>query len=319
MPPKPNLVTPGEMLAAARHELGVDLPEMEVRTKITRQILAAIEKDEYHKVSGELYVKSFLRTYAVAVGLEPEEILRLYSEFSGEARASGTGLTDDWTEEVQITRIGLPWPRIILAVALVLIGVGVIVLVALRGGDEETAATSRLEGAPAATAEQATGPETASAADTGADSVAAGAPEGAAASGETSREIPPARTVTAPAAPAANAVRFADGRTWSLVLRILCPDKQTLGVKRDAERDFRPALWPVGAEADAPVPDRGVTPGRAYRVREGWALYWGADDHFSLRLGEVTDVEVSVNDVVQNLDGLRPGQELLLDARSAGR
>ena len=114
MTPKPQLVTPGEMLAAARKEAGFSLIELEARTKVPRQTLAAIEQDEYHKVSGELYVKSFLRSYAGEVGLDPAEVLQLYNQFSGTSGAgpSVTGEADVWTEEVRITRIGVPWGRV---------------------------------------------------------------------------------------------------------------------------------------------------------------------------------------------------------------
>ena len=148
MTPKPQLVTPGEMLAAARKEAGLSLIELEARTKVPRQTLAAIEQDEYHKVSGELYVKSFLRAYAGEVGLDPAEVLQLYGQFSGASGGGGSaGEADVWTEEVRITRIGVPWGR----VAAVIVAAAVVVALAVMlwpDGQGEMMPTERTRGQP---------------------------------------------------------------------------------------------------------------------------------------------------------------------------
>ena len=115
------------------------------------------------------------------------------------------------------------------------------------------------------------------------------------------------------------AIVFADGRDWPLVLRLVCRAPQTVGAKCDAERQFRDAVWPQ-SDATAPaLPPASVVAGRAYAVREGYVVYWGARDHFSLRLSDVTAATVTLNGVRQDLTGLRPGQELLLDAAAGGR
>ncbi len=76
-------LTPGEMLAAARAKTALSLEQMAENTKIPLNMLRAIEMDEYHKISGDLYVKSFLRSYAGEVGLDPEEMIELYHLFTG--------------------------------------------------------------------------------------------------------------------------------------------------------------------------------------------------------------------------------------------
>ena len=42
-------------------------------------------------------------------------------------------------------------------------------------------------------------------------------------------------------------------------------------------------------------------------------VYWGADDHFSLRLGHISGVELSFNNKIQDLTRFHAGQEILLD------
>ncbi len=82
----PSQDTPGDLIRAAREAQGISMAEMSERTKIPPPVLDAIERDEYHKVSGALYIKSFLRTCAVEVGLDSDEVLDLYGKFSGEIK-----------------------------------------------------------------------------------------------------------------------------------------------------------------------------------------------------------------------------------------
>ena len=103
---------------------GLTLDEVAERTKIPVPILHSLELDEYHKISGPLYVNSFLRTYAADVGVDPARVLDLYARFSGEvvAGASEPEAPAVWTEEeVTIQRVGLPWVRIGLAAVLIVV------------------------------------------------------------------------------------------------------------------------------------------------------------------------------------------------------
>ncbi len=78
----PSLETPGGMIRSARESQGMSLAELSTRTKIPTRVLEAIERDEYHKVSGALYIKSFLGTCASVLGLENDVVLELYGSFS---------------------------------------------------------------------------------------------------------------------------------------------------------------------------------------------------------------------------------------------
>jgi len=48
----------------------IDINEVERRTKIRAKYLRAMENEEWDLLPGEVYVKSFLRTYAQALGLD---------------------------------------------------------------------------------------------------------------------------------------------------------------------------------------------------------------------------------------------------------
>jgi cytoskeletal protein RodZ len=103
-----DLKTPGELLQAARKTRGLSLADLSAKTKIPDRILEAIELDDYQKVSGALYVKSFLRTYAEYLGLDPQEILDLYHRQPGVNRAEGDSATAKLQDEFKIPETPTP-------------------------------------------------------------------------------------------------------------------------------------------------------------------------------------------------------------------
>ena len=65
----------GETLQAARERKGVDLYRAERDTKIRLRYLSALEDGDYDELPAPVYVKGFLRNYAIYLGLDPEEVL----------------------------------------------------------------------------------------------------------------------------------------------------------------------------------------------------------------------------------------------------
>jgi hypothetical protein len=60
----------GSSLREARTRQGLELPELESRTKIRAKYLRALEADQFDVLPGHSYVKGFLRTYADSLGLD---------------------------------------------------------------------------------------------------------------------------------------------------------------------------------------------------------------------------------------------------------
>ena len=56
----------------------IDINEVETRTKIRAKYLRAIENEEWALLPGDVYVKSFLRTYADYLGLDSRQIIDDY-------------------------------------------------------------------------------------------------------------------------------------------------------------------------------------------------------------------------------------------------
>ena len=56
----------------------IDITDMEVRTKIRAKYLRALENEEWDLLPGPTYVRSFLRTYADALGLDSKLLVEEY-------------------------------------------------------------------------------------------------------------------------------------------------------------------------------------------------------------------------------------------------
>ncbi|RKP55524.1 helix-turn-helix domain-containing protein [Cohnella endophytica] len=70
----------GALLRKAREQRGYTLEDIQEYTKIRKRYLEAIETGEYKVLPGSFYVRAFVKTYAETVGLDAEEVLRLYQK-----------------------------------------------------------------------------------------------------------------------------------------------------------------------------------------------------------------------------------------------
>lgn len=67
--------------ARLRHERelrGMSLEEVARATRIPLASLERVEADRFDDLPGEVFVRGFLRSYARAIGVEPDEILAIY-------------------------------------------------------------------------------------------------------------------------------------------------------------------------------------------------------------------------------------------------
>jgi cytoskeleton protein RodZ len=69
----------GETLREARLRQKLDIADVEERTKIRAKYLRALENEEWVVLPGPTYVKTFLRTYAQFLGLDPKLLVDEYS------------------------------------------------------------------------------------------------------------------------------------------------------------------------------------------------------------------------------------------------
>ena len=65
----------GQVLQRAREEKGISLDDIQRITKIQRRYLEAIERGHFHVLPGHFYARAFIKSYAEAVGLDPNHIM----------------------------------------------------------------------------------------------------------------------------------------------------------------------------------------------------------------------------------------------------
>jgi len=71
----------GEQLRLAREERGIGLREICEQTKISVHYLEAIEANEYKRLPGGVFNRSFIKAYAKCVGYDEREAIEGYTRY----------------------------------------------------------------------------------------------------------------------------------------------------------------------------------------------------------------------------------------------
>ena len=134
----------GETLREARMRQGLDIADVEARTKIRAKYLRALENEEFALLPGSTFVKTFIRTYAELVGLDPHRLMEEYRA-NYEPRDEGEiqTLGPPAAARPERTRRGPPGPprRGVVLLGAVVVVLGVLLVLGLTG-DEEPARQS---------------------------------------------------------------------------------------------------------------------------------------------------------------------------------
>ncbi len=84
----------GGKLRQARERRGISLRQIAASTKIAAAALEALERNDISKLPGGIFSRAFVRSYAMEVGLDPEETVREFLDrFNREAPPSAKALT----------------------------------------------------------------------------------------------------------------------------------------------------------------------------------------------------------------------------------
>jgi cytoskeleton protein RodZ len=309
--------TPGARIHDARLAADLTLEDLAVETRIPLRLLTAIEMDDYDQLSGPLYARSFLRNCADVLELDAERMLadyeRLRTEQDPELPPEQT-----WETVAEVRHVGGLSRRLLWfgAAAVVVVGLMIWFLVA-RGGGGSPVPASLTDGpaAPSTSVSIAT-----------ADTAVVTTPSDSVLVAEEAPGVPPDGRTTAPASvpalPAALPVGdpdlvFAGGETWPLVLRVILERRLDFAVGLDGDRSPRSVEWPRRPAAG--VPATGVAPGRIYAEDGRFVAYWGAADHFVLRLPDAAGVTVTLNGAPQPVPPGSVGRDWVLDASTLGR
>ena len=138
----------GDTLREARMRQQLDIADVEARTKIRAKYLRALENEEFGLLPGSTFVKTFLRTYAEVLGLDPHRLVEEYRtrhepEDELESQQLGPPAATRPEREPRLG-VGPPGPgTVVLGVVIAVIAL--LLVLGLTGGDEDREQASRTE------------------------------------------------------------------------------------------------------------------------------------------------------------------------------
>lgn len=98
----------GEILRTIREKRNISLDEVAGATKIKKEFLEAIEKNDFQKISSEVITKGFIKNYAEFLGLSPESVLSVFKrDFVKNSNQPRVFLKPDfvWTPKLTLVAI----------------------------------------------------------------------------------------------------------------------------------------------------------------------------------------------------------------------
>ncbi|HEY7786851.1 MAG TPA: helix-turn-helix domain-containing protein [Pyrinomonadaceae bacterium] len=90
--------TIGEQLRLARQERGIPLREISDQTRISVHYLEAIETNDFKRLPGGIFNRSFVRAYAKYIGYDEKEAVEAYARY---IREQGDGADEVSTTPLQ--------------------------------------------------------------------------------------------------------------------------------------------------------------------------------------------------------------------------
>lgn len=110
--------TLGEELRRRRERLGIELNDIAQATCISVRFLRAIEDNDFKALPGGLFTRSFIRSFARAVGMDETHALKLYYQQSGEPEPS----QPHFTPSASPIRSGsLRWANVVITGAILVV------------------------------------------------------------------------------------------------------------------------------------------------------------------------------------------------------
>lgn len=119
----------GQKLKEAREGKGISLDQLQEMTKIQKRYLVSIEEGNYSVLPGEFYVRGFIKQYAEAVGLDPEEIAQEHFGRMPVTPTQDVPLRSQQTRETMSrnasSKIMDHMPKMFIALLVIAVGVGI--------------------------------------------------------------------------------------------------------------------------------------------------------------------------------------------------
>src|SRR5688572_8861517 len=120
----------GNTLSRARRARGITIEDAERDTHVSRRYLQALETEDFTIFPAPVYARGFLRTYSRYLGLNPEELIRVFP--NGDLSVDITPLPSVSRQQAQLVNVN--W----VVAALVMLFLFAAGLLLLRSGDDGT-------------------------------------------------------------------------------------------------------------------------------------------------------------------------------------
>ena len=112
--------SPGAILRRCREYHDITIKEAAEATKVGEAYLEALEGDRTGEFANLAYLKGFLRIYAAYLGLNPEDMSRMYERLYNPGADTGNSPADNTPLAAQQPRRRIPLKRLLLPLLLVL-------------------------------------------------------------------------------------------------------------------------------------------------------------------------------------------------------
>jgi len=119
----------GQFLRQTREAQEKTIDEVAKATRMSRQVVSALEEDRFSVLPAAVYVKGHLRTYARFLGLNEDDVVQMYLRFTQQQERIEPDEWDAVELEMHETtqRTGRIWQRIgIIAIAALVVIVGIV-------------------------------------------------------------------------------------------------------------------------------------------------------------------------------------------------
>jgi cytoskeleton protein RodZ len=112
----------GQQLRLAREERGIALREISDQTRISMRYLEAIETNDYKRLPGGIFNRSFLKAYARCVGFDEKEAVDAYIALMRDQGADEPEITPYHSKVyTDATATRSPWLTLFLAIVILAI------------------------------------------------------------------------------------------------------------------------------------------------------------------------------------------------------
>jgi len=322
--------TPGHLIKQAREDHGITLKELADNTRIPVKLLDAIENDNYDQLSGSVYVRSFLKTCAHQLDLEPSVLLEHFERMVAEDSTPEIPPEQTWEAESQVEHISsfpaLKWHAYYGYTA----GAVVVIILAIifwpRGSDKVTEVPIQQE---VVVEEQPVEQPAIITPDPESDVVVEDQVETQQAQGnesdpepdpEPEPEVVTEETVQSDLLEMLpvpdSTLEFSDGKTWPLVLRLVFDAESDVEVGIDTGSSSLGLNWDHRVRG---LPAEGVKSGTLYSFGGKYVFYFGAKDHFLLKLRDHVEVLVTLNGQDIEIPRRVIGRQWVLDSDTVSR